>query len=210
MGVAERRAREREQRRREIEESAESLVLRQGVDALTIDAVAHVAELGKGTLYQYFRNKDELLAALSLKNRREMVRRIKAAVAEAPDGLHKLLAIPRTAYRFYREEPERYRLISVFETDHHAISKQVQQEMLQSINELVKPVFQEGQQDGSVRTDVDPAYAVHAMWAMSVGMTQMIYLRGELLSETQNLDTDHLFEHYLMLLEKGLATALPA
>lgn len=49
---------------REAVESAAVTVLRQrGLAGLTMDAVAEAAGLAKGTLYNYFRNKEELLVA---------------------------------------------------------------------------------------------------------------------------------------------------
>jgi AcrR family transcriptional regulator len=51
-------------RREQLLDAAEQLLLDQGLRATTVADVAEAAGLAKGTMYLYFRSKDELLAAL--------------------------------------------------------------------------------------------------------------------------------------------------
>ena len=51
MGIAERREREREQRRNTILDAAETVFFSKGINLATMDEVAEEAELSKGTLY---------------------------------------------------------------------------------------------------------------------------------------------------------------
>lgn len=60
MGIAERKSREREDRRRNILELTKGLVLEKGVDALSMQDIADAAELSKATLYLYFQSKESL------------------------------------------------------------------------------------------------------------------------------------------------------
>lgn len=53
-----------QERRSDLLDAAESLVLTHGVDALKIDDVVVGAGVAKGTFYLHFASKDELLAAL--------------------------------------------------------------------------------------------------------------------------------------------------
>lgn len=53
-----------EQRRSELLDAAEEIVVRQGVDAFTIDDVTGGAGVAKGTFYLHFANKDNLIGAL--------------------------------------------------------------------------------------------------------------------------------------------------
>ncbi|HMV70387.1 MAG TPA: helix-turn-helix domain-containing protein [Myxococcota bacterium] len=59
-----RRERERERHRQEILAAAESLFLERGIDAATMDDIASASEFAVGTLYRYFRSKDDLAVAL--------------------------------------------------------------------------------------------------------------------------------------------------
>jgi AcrR family transcriptional regulator len=59
-----RRERERLARRQEIIDAARTVFARKGFNDATLDDVAELAEFGKGTLYNYFENKDALFASV--------------------------------------------------------------------------------------------------------------------------------------------------
>ena len=59
-----RRERERLSRRQEIIDAARTVFARKGFNDATLDDVAELAEFGKGTLYNYFENKDALFASV--------------------------------------------------------------------------------------------------------------------------------------------------
>lgn len=61
MGVAERREREREQLRASLIDAARDLLLEQGLDGLSMRAIAERVEYSPATIYLYFRDKDELV-----------------------------------------------------------------------------------------------------------------------------------------------------
>ena len=64
MGIAERKEREKQQRREEIVQAAEEVFFSKGFEKSTMDDVAEKAELSKGTLYLYFKSKEELLIGI--------------------------------------------------------------------------------------------------------------------------------------------------
>jgi AcrR family transcriptional regulator len=64
VGVAQRREREREQLRGLIIDAARDLLLEQGLSGLSMRAIAERVEYSPATIYLYFRDKDELLAAI--------------------------------------------------------------------------------------------------------------------------------------------------
>jgi AcrR family transcriptional regulator len=61
MGIAERREREKEALRTRIVESARDIISEQGLDALSMRAIAERIEYSPATIYLYFRDKNELL-----------------------------------------------------------------------------------------------------------------------------------------------------
>jgi TetR/AcrR family transcriptional regulator len=60
MGIKERRAREKIQRRESILEAAITVYAQEGYHAITMEKIAEAAELGRATLYLYFKTKDEI------------------------------------------------------------------------------------------------------------------------------------------------------
>lgn len=59
-----RKEREREFRRQEILSAALELVAQKGIEHTTLDEIAEASEFGKGTLYNYFQNKEDIYSAI--------------------------------------------------------------------------------------------------------------------------------------------------
>jgi len=77
------RTRRPEARPDQILDAAERLLVAEGAAAMTMDAVAAAADVGKGTIYHYFRSKAELLSAL----RNRYLARAVARAAQAAELL---------------------------------------------------------------------------------------------------------------------------
>ena len=60
MGIRERKEREKERRRQQITVAAKKVFSDKGFNRATMDDIANEAELSPGTLYLYFKNKEEL------------------------------------------------------------------------------------------------------------------------------------------------------
>jgi AcrR family transcriptional regulator len=67
MGIQTRQLRDRERRRQQIIAASKRVFTSKGVSRTTIKDIADEAELSPGTLYIYFKNKDELYASLSIR-----------------------------------------------------------------------------------------------------------------------------------------------
>ena len=80
----------REFRMREILEAACRVVARYGFQGATVDRVAEEAQIAKGTIYLYFRNKDELLQAAVEQGIENFTSQLRTEVAEVTNPLEKL------------------------------------------------------------------------------------------------------------------------
>jgi AcrR family transcriptional regulator len=70
-----------EERREELMNAAQRLFLKHGVGPTTIEQITTGAAVAKGTFYLYFSSKEDLLAALRSRFGRQLLARIKTAVA---------------------------------------------------------------------------------------------------------------------------------
>lgn len=75
-----------EERRGEIMRAARRLFLEKGVAATTIEQITTRADVAKGTFYLYFSSKEDVLAALADRYGDELLVKIKAEIAEKPEG----------------------------------------------------------------------------------------------------------------------------
>jgi AcrR family transcriptional regulator len=103
MSIAERRAREREQRRRSILDAAWEVAEEVGWARFSIEQVAAKAELGRATVYGYFAALDQLVLAMAQEARDTL----STKLSEAP-GLREALDVP---VRFAQANPPAFALL---------------------------------------------------------------------------------------------------
>jgi AcrR family transcriptional regulator len=77
-----RRTKPPEERREELMNAAQRLFLKRGVEPTTIEQITTGAAVAKGTFYLYFSSKEDVLGALRGRFGRELLKRIKTAVAQ--------------------------------------------------------------------------------------------------------------------------------
>jgi len=105
-----RRERRRERSREEIVDAARRVVLRDGIAATTLDAVAKEVGLTKAALYYYYPSKDALLFDIMFQNVEMQSRAINDAVGRASDGGQALGAIVRETMRTFAPRLDDFRL----------------------------------------------------------------------------------------------------
>jgi len=98
MGIQERRQRERQLRRSQILDAARHLLIQKGISNTSVSDIAHDAEVSVGTVYLYFRNKEEILSAIHEEGMRLLRDRISGAIAAGEDAVTRLKNIGN-AYR---------------------------------------------------------------------------------------------------------------
>jgi len=94
MGIAERKERERQKRRAEIVKAAEQVFFTRGFEKSTMDDIAERAELSKGTLYLYFKSKEELLFLIQFRTFDSLCDQLKEIIASETDPqscLHRMI-----------------------------------------------------------------------------------------------------------------------
>lgn len=85
-------------RRESLLDVTKALVLERGTAAITMGNVAEQAGVTRALLYKHFANKDELLAALYVREANQLNRAMSAIVTAAPPGFEaKLRALVRAA-----------------------------------------------------------------------------------------------------------------
>jgi TetR/AcrR family transcriptional repressor of nem operon len=90
-----------EERRNDLLDAGESLLVEKGIAATTLDDVTRRANVAKGTFYLYFRSKSDLVHALQKRFDRRMADRVTAAVASTDGWADKLDACVRACFEDY-------------------------------------------------------------------------------------------------------------
>ena len=106
-----RRQASRELMRAEILAAAQHIIRTQGLDGLSLRALAKAVGVTAPALYEYFESKDEILKALFVQGSGVMLTRMDQTVSENPGGMTTLLAILNGYRAFARDEPDYFRLL---------------------------------------------------------------------------------------------------
>ena len=101
-------------KRAEIIRCAADVFSRTGYHATKIQEIADAAGIGKGTVYEYFRTKEELFLAVYDAWMTEYENVIKERVAAAPDPISKVDAIRDSAVEYYQSRAEQAPLLLEF------------------------------------------------------------------------------------------------
>ena len=111
MGTAERREREKTERRRNILTAARKLFWKNGFASTTVPAIAAAAELAPGTLYLYFPSKEALYVELLIEGYVPLLESLRAAAASDPDPRKQAEALVDAFTGFARQSPEYFDII---------------------------------------------------------------------------------------------------
>jgi AcrR family transcriptional regulator len=137
-----RRERRRERSREEIVEAARCVMLRDGIAATTLEAVAKEVGLTKAALYYYYPSKDAMLFEVIYASLEAQSQVVHDAVGEAKSGGEALGAIIRETVRFYAPRIDDFRLAYLHGQVATPGSVQVAREQLERIRPLNDRAFQ--------------------------------------------------------------------
>jgi AcrR family transcriptional regulator len=175
MGIQERKEREKERRRQQIIVAAKRVFSEKGFNKATMEDIAKEAELSPGTLYLYFKNKEELYASLSLRILQFLHIRV-AHVNKEPnlDPLQKLEALMEAMYDVYDFDP--LIIINMFHLQSSETLKNLSEELLVEIKDLsrrsigaIATIFKEGI-DRGIFLDRHPIALADIFWSLFSGV----------------------------------------
>lgn len=105
-----RRHRSRERSRGDILAAARTVLLRDGIASVTLEAVAREAGMSKAGLYYYFSSKEALVFDLVFGIWEDQAERVKAAVVPATSGPEALAAVIRSTVGDFAPRMDDFRL----------------------------------------------------------------------------------------------------
>jgi len=175
MGIQERKKRERERRRQQIMVAAKRVFSVRGFNKATMEDIAKEAELSPGTLYLYFKNKDELFSSLSIRILQYLNLRLEHVASEKKLDPHEKIEELRDAmYDVYEFDP--LILVNMFHLQSSDTLKNLSPELLSSFKELSRnslglmaDIFEEGIEEGDF-IEKHPMALADIVWSIFSGV----------------------------------------
>ncbi len=153
--------------------TAKSLIIEAGVNALTLESVAERANIAVQTIYNRVGGRPALLIAVAELALEEHNKYMQDALAASAPAREKMRLIAESYTRFAFERPNEFRLL---------LDPQGEPEALQRISELIKEqnaktaaVIRAGMAAGTIRASLDPDQVALAAWAMMNGILALAF-----------------------------------
>ncbi len=205
MGITERREREKEQRRNDILDAAEKVFFARGINLATMDEVANDAELSKGTLYLYFKSKEELYSGITCRALTLLKSMFEEAVQKNKTGIEKVSAIGEAYYRYSQKYADYFHMILHYETSQ--LDNPEQQEFMrechrygQEVMKVVADAVSAGIEDGSMRPDLHPVRTAFLLQGLSTGIIQLIDREKDHIRELEMFEAENLMNDFMEMM----------
>jgi len=176
MGITERKERERQEVRKLILDSAMKLFLEEGYKNVTIRKIAKQIEYSPGTIYLYFKDKDDILYTLQ-SIAFEKFHKAQNAVQNIQDPIERLIAHGKAYIKFALSNKEYYDLMFIMSEPLSKICEP--QEWTTGLNSynLLKQNIKDCVDIGILSFD-DIETGAFAIWSFVHGICSLIIKRG--------------------------------
>lgn len=209
MGIQERKEREKELRRLQILVAAKRVFSEKGFGHTTMEDIAHKAELSAGTLYIYFKNKNELYASLTLRILQYLIIRLEQLHREFHgDEVGKIGNLKNALLEVYEFDPLLLRCL--FQLQSSDILKQLSVEMVDEISTLgrqalnsIAGMFTPAIKKGKC-LDLHPNAVADIVWSLFSGVVMLEFSKHVV--DHRNNDIRRALEMAFEIFEKGILT----
>lgn len=149
----------REDKRLAIMQAAERLFTSRRFHEVTTDDVAREAKVGKGTIYRYFQDKDDLFFATAHAGFEELCELVRRKVPETAPFGRQLLEAGMQISEFFRHRRQLFSMMQSEEGRLAMLEGKLRQRWLEKRKLLIESlaaIMRKGIQEGEVRQDLSP------------------------------------------------------
>ncbi len=182
--------------------SSRKLIEDIGFSALTMDKVAHKAGIAKGTVYLYFKDKNELMEKVLSSGFEKMFEKIKDAVGKEESGINKLKMLIGENIKHIYENRYFFKTIFLDEVNVVFLKKKSKESFnlrRKRYTDFIAEVIKSGIESKEFRKDLDVSKAGYML--VSMIKTSAIYNfmndRLETTAETIEKDTQEILSLFL-------------
>ena len=179
-------------KRQRILRAAEKLFTSRRFDEVTTDDIMHAAGVGKGTIYRYFKGKDDIFFQIAINGFDELCILLDKEVAKQGAFKEKLLLICQEISSFLNTRRHLLQIMVIEDTLVFWLKQDIRKQWMAKLDELmtkVAKVLSEGIQEGQIRSDIPPkilAYSLIGMiriWVQYLDTDSNTTFKSELLAD---------------------------
>lgn len=194
-----RRSRKKAAVRKQILATAIRLFSEKGLERVTVDQIADAADIGKGTIYNYFRSKEDIVVAFMADFERRALARIPHLLTGDRSLDRTLSDFVRTQLR-WRRPYHAFVLVFLAQMFSHTTDFFPHMvEMQKAIDAPMEALFRSLQERGLMRKDVPISELVLVFKTVRLGLTALWAVEGPPFRQTEKVS-----RRAMQLLSEGL------
>ncbi len=165
-------------KRERILRAAVRVFAKKGFYASRVSEIAHAAGVADGTIYLYFKSKDDVLTSLFEDRMTRLLAVLREEIAAAPDAQAKVRRMIELQLGLLDGERDLAEVVTVNLRQSSKLLKQYAAKRFTEYLELMAGVISEGQQRGELRGDVSARVMARAIFGALDGVTMTWALGG--------------------------------
>jgi TetR/AcrR family fatty acid metabolism transcriptional regulator len=176
----------------QIIEAAVRVFARKGYYNSRVSDIAREAGIAAGTIYLYFRTKDDILVTLFREKMAQFVGSLRKAIADEPDAVAKLSRLIRLHFEMLEEDPQLAEVVQVELRQGQKFFRGASTHEIASYFALITSVLEEGVAEGRFRAELPVKVATKALFGAMDQMATSWVLgkRGYRLADTADAVAD--------------------
>ncbi|MVN91365.1 TetR/AcrR family transcriptional regulator [Mucilaginibacter aquatilis] len=192
------------QREQQIIDAADKVLEEFGAHDFTIDKMVSHLSVAKGTIYKYYKSKDDVLAEVSVKALNVLLDHFKAAEKKRHDPLTALREMIMSFYRYYLMYPKYFELFIYMERPDFSSNVQSYLDISLEMKNYFTDHLKKCQAAGVIKSDLDTSYCTYIIWGSCMGLMNFIEAKKVFIEEIIKLNRKDLLELYADIIVGGM------
>ena len=154
----------KDDKRSRILKAAVKVFAQRGFYNAKVSQIAKHAGIADGTIYLYFKNKDEILISIFEEEMAKFIFKVRKKIESEPGIKSKLRIFVKTHLNFVKKNPK---LAQVFQLELRQSNKFIKEYAGSKLKEYLNvagDIFEEGQRQGIIRKDIHPGLMKRALF----------------------------------------------
>jgi AcrR family transcriptional regulator len=219
--VRDRRSWEKALRQERIIDLAGKLFCCEDYHSITMERMAGLAGYCKRTLYLYFRDKEDLFAAVVLRHLKAVNAMLRENEQRAPGGLERFRGIAEVYFRFCIDDPQSFNLLFLFDhmnryyrrhtdKDRQGNFKAECQKVADENVDFVIRAIEAAVREGAIEITLTPLQLMLLLWSQLSGVLDVILTRKQILQDVYDISPEAFYRSFIDQVWKSLVPSKSA
>lgn len=183
MGLEERRKREKKNRKNAILKAARRLFFENGFRPVTVESIAKKAELSKGSIYLYFKSKEEIYAEILLSDIDKFHEYFTDLLQNSTSASEAITKFAIIYVDLFLNDRELFRILMTFMLHTNAMNlpEELNTHIIKSTNKnisVIEEIFRYGIERGEFPPTINLRLSRNALWGLLNGIISLHLFTG--------------------------------